>query len=653
MDFTFLSPAAFSLLLALPLLFLPYLLQQRHTQLVVPALFLYQDISAPARRRLWGRLRLTPLFFLQLLILLLLVGIAARPVVQQETVQKIAMVMDTSASMQARTDSGTRTLSEARTLFDMAKTQLAQELSSVSAESLVSVFTTNPLGTNPLRTRPLGTTLAESTLPLSGIPNMPSIQNILQQLAVSDAPDPSDTALSVFFNQLLNERGFERVLFFTDRSLAPVADFQQSGDFQIDAQTLRVVTLGTPRPNLAITDFRLYRSPFYPDEIQATVRVDAGETQAAWQIVIEDGQTNQRLMAQQVNQTAQQTFSFSHLPVTHTYRARIVIDPKEDGLDLDNTAYAVLPTLTDVQVLLVTPTPEIGESLRHIPNLELTLQTPEAYDPEQVSQFGFILFHLTAPDVLPPTPAAFLLPPDGNRLFSLGQAAAQPRITNWSLGHPLTAYLSFSLLRPAYAQALQPLVWCPSIIHSTAGPLVLAGERTGNRYVATGFDILPYLGQKNLPVSILTLNILGWLADRAGRPGHYTTGDVVAPQPNSNGANGEYRSTLQIRFPHETAFQLLKSAVPLNQQGVYTFRENGTERRVAVNLFSPKEARLGKPLSLSQEALEALEVFSIPSEAATRTVDQPLWPWLLLAVLGLCGLEWWFSARAVEPVPSG
>jgi len=631
MEFTFLSPAAFSLLLALPLLFLPYLLQQRHKQLVVPALFLYQDVSAPARQRLWGKLRLSPLFFLQLLILLLLVTIAARPTVQQETAQKIAIVMDTSASMQARADSG------ARALFDIAKTQLAQELSSVSAESLVSVFTTNPLGTQ----------LAQSTLPLSDILNMP---NILQQLSVSDAPDPSDTALSAFFMQLLNERGFIRVFFFTDRPLSPVADAQQSGDPRVDSQTLRVVTLGTARPNLAITDFRLYRSPFYPDEIQATVSVNAEETQAAWQVVIEDGQTNRRLMTQQVNRAAQQAFSFAQLPVTNTYRARIVIDPKEDGLDLDNIAYAVLPTLKDVPVLLVTPTPEIGESLRHIPNLALTLRTPEAYNPEDVSQFGFILFHLTAPEVLPPTSAAFLLPPEGNRLFSLGQAAAQPRITNWSLGHPLTAYLSFSLLSPAYVQALQPLTWCPAIIHSTAGPLVLAGEQTGNRYVATGFDILPYLGHKNLPVSILTLNILSWLAAPAGRPGHYTTGAVMVPQPSPNGADGEYRSTDQIRFPHETAFQLLKTAVPLNQQGVYTFRENGKERRVAVNLFSPEEARLGKPLSLSQETLAAFEV---PSENAARTVDQPLWPWLLLAVLGLCGLEWWFAARAVEPVPSG
>jgi hypothetical protein len=87
--------------------------------------------------------------------------------------------------------------------------------------------------------------------------------------------------------------------------------------------------------------------------------------------------------------------------------------------------------------------------------------------------------------------------------------------------------------------------------------------------------------------------------------------------------------------------------MPLNHQGVYTFRENGTERRVAVNLFNVEEARLGKPLSLPQEVLAA------PSKAAARTASQPLWPWLLLAVLGLCGLEWWFAARSVEPTQLG
>ncbi len=77
MALSFLSPLAFQLLYALPLLVVPYLLRERGKRVVVPALFLYQGLPSSARRRLWGRLQLTPLFFLQLLILLLLITAAA------------------------------------------------------------------------------------------------------------------------------------------------------------------------------------------------------------------------------------------------------------------------------------------------------------------------------------------------------------------------------------------------------------------------------------------------------------------------------------------------------------------------------------------------------------------------------------------------
>src|SRR5262245_34559465 len=118
MDFAFLSPLAFKLLYALPLLFVPYLLRERNKQVVVPALFLYQGLSAPSRRRLWGKLHLTSLFFLQLLLLLLLITAAARPFLPRYA-GKVAVVVDTSASMQART-------AEAKnSLFELAKQQAA------------------------------------------------------------------------------------------------------------------------------------------------------------------------------------------------------------------------------------------------------------------------------------------------------------------------------------------------------------------------------------------------------------------------------------------------------------------------------------------------------------------------------------------------
>ena len=101
MDFSFLSPSAWQLLYALPLLLIPYLFRERGRRVVVSAVFLYQGLPPATQRRLWGTLRLSPLFFLQLLILLFLITAAAQPFLHRRG-EKVAIVLDTSASMQAR-----------------------------------------------------------------------------------------------------------------------------------------------------------------------------------------------------------------------------------------------------------------------------------------------------------------------------------------------------------------------------------------------------------------------------------------------------------------------------------------------------------------------------------------------------------------------
>ena len=439
---------------------------------------------------------------------------------------------------------------------------------------------------------------------------------------------------------------------------------------------LRTVTLDSSRPNIGLSTFRLYRSPFFPDEVHATVGIHAPEDALSQlpggQVVIEDGQTRQRLAGLPLPPSIPpdrgeaippsippdrgeakggraQTFSFSRLPLATSYRARILFDEGEggDGLAVDNEAYAVLPPLEEIAVLLVSPTPEVGDSLEQIPNLTLTLMTPQDYDPSAVtsaSEFTCILFHLTAPEVLPPLPAAFFLPPDDNPLFSLGRSARQPALTHWTHGHPLTSYVTFPLLTPAYAQALQPSGWNTPIIESTVGPLLLAGERAGRRYVVTGFDLLPYLGRRNLPASILTLNIVGWLSDRATQAAPYQTGAVLSRQSHTDSSTAPARS---VRFPRETDFQPVERALSLDRQGVYTFRENGVERLVAVNLLSPEETDLGRPLSLNPPVSPLIrgERSRVSPLSGGNIRGVPVWPWLLLAVLVLCSLEWWWVAR--------
>jgi hypothetical protein len=156
---------------------------------------------------------------------------------------------------------------------------------------------------------------------------------------------------------------------------------------------------------------------------------------------------------------------------------------------------------------------------------------------------------------------------------------------------------------------------------------VLAGEREGRRYVATGFDLLPYLGKRNLPISIFTLNLLGWLADQAGQPPSLKTGTSLTLAEES----------ATIRFSDNENLASTGRVAPLLRQGIYTVTEYGVERRVAVNLSDEQESRLARPLRLG--ALAA------PPPVAPETTGQPLWPWLLLGALFLLLLDRWLAVQ--------
>lgn len=624
MSLGFLSPVGLFLLLGLPLLALPYLLRRRHPRVVVPALFLYRGLPSGADRRPWGRLRLPPRFFLQLSILLLLAVAVARPVLRTAAEPGVALILDTSASMQALD------AVHGESLFTRAKAGLRAELARVPAGQSVEIYTTNPLG--PVE--------AHDT------PN-------LDRLTVSDAPDPDDAALADLLGN--SATGAARAVFFTDREVSGLPDDTR----------LRVETSGPARPNVGIHALHVHRSPFFPDRVQAGVRVGfPADGASAWRLVVEDGRTGRALASrsaasgdppktasraeeagESLASPRQTTFSFSALPRTDGYRARIVFDGEQaDGLALDNEAVAVLPELAQVSVLLVSPDPEAGTGLARIPNLRLTRTRPEEYDPAQATRTHYtcLLFHLATPPALPAAPAAFLLPPEGNPLFDLGDPAQRPTVTDWTVGHPLTSYLTFPLLAPAYAHAVRPAAWNRPVVESTAGPLVLAGERSGRRYVATGFDLLPYLGRANLPVSILTLNILHWLtnADTAAHP--LSTGTVFSPRTETSEPGSAPRR--QLRFPGEADFRPFEQAVVLDRQGVYRVREEGTERLLAVNLMNADESTPGRPLRLEMSAAD-----SRPEVHSPQTREHVVWPWLILAAAVLCGMEWWWAGRGPRP----
>ena len=75
----FLNPTALLGLLALPLLLIPYLIRRKPQRLAFSSLLLFIEAGESASAKPWGRIHLPPLFFLQLLLLALLVFALSEP----------------------------------------------------------------------------------------------------------------------------------------------------------------------------------------------------------------------------------------------------------------------------------------------------------------------------------------------------------------------------------------------------------------------------------------------------------------------------------------------------------------------------------------------------------------------------------------------
>jgi hypothetical protein len=175
-----------------------------------------------------------------------------------------------------------------------------------------------------------------------------------------------------------------------------------------------------------------------------------------------------------------------------------------------------------------------------------------------------------------------------------------------------------------------------TVIAGADGGLLLTGERGGHRFVATGFNPFPYLGRQNLPMSILTLNMLGHLAGFGSQTGIFRTGEPwIVPAGVST-----------IVLPSGKKLPTTAGAVftATDEQGVYRLEGPANASTRAVNLFNLNASDLENLAPLKVEA---------PSAAAPTTapaVRQPLAAYLLIAILALLTLEGLMVYRARKPL---
>jgi len=414
---------------------------------------------------------------------------------------------------------------------------------------------------------------------------------------------------------LTRERDYSRIFFFTDR---PV----RSG-----SQTIQSFTLGRPQGNVAITGFDVDRGGLGSAGPSASVEVAnfSSREQRIEAVLIGEGK---RLGSRRKRVPAGQSavFEFSDFPAVAYYEARVEIEgPEPDPLAVDNRRYAVALSSVTSSILGVSPRPKALESLRAVPGLQVDAMGPEGYRAATDQKYGLEIFHLAAPRELPQNNALFILPPEDNPIVLLGAPEADVGVSSWSGIHPVTRYVNVPMLRPRYTRPLAPKVPAHSILDGPSGSLAVVFERNGFRYAVLGFDPLPFLGRQNLPMSIFTLNLLGWLRD----------GTAAANQATGAPLNLASEVRREVLTPARTdpaADSTAPEELPVLFQGVYERFRNGNRELVAVNFDAPAESDLLNPGEVVLEETTA--------EAGVVKGVRLLWPNIIVIAGFLLALEW-------------
>lgn len=586
----FLNPTALVGLLALPLLLIPYLIRRKPQRIAFSSLLLFMEAGEAASAKPWGRINLPPIFFLQLLLLALLIFALSEPVLSIRPTN-IAMILDNSASMQALEDGKSR--------FALAKERAGALVGELGAGGKVDLYLTTPR-LEKLNAAPLSP--AEAA-------------RIIAAQAPYDLAEPP-IEYGNLIAQLARQQKYERVYLLSDH---PARD---------QSRTARVITVGQPRANFALTNLEVQRSSLANARLEAQVEVaNYSERDEKLKIVLKSNGAELANREIVVGSGKTASVSFEGLADHRTYEAEIA---NRDALPLDNRRFAVAPASRNLRVLGITPRPRELESLKTIPGVQIDTIAPSDYDKAERTGYGLEIYHFATPAALPSSAALFILPPESSSLVDLGAPVDNVTVSNWRDPHVLTRYVNFNLFRPTYARPLKPQTAGDIVIDSGAGPLAFATERQGVRYLTLGFDPFPYLGRENLPMSVFTLNLLDWFFDSRGNS--QATGEAIFL--------GKVQSGDRIILPGGKSLAITPGAAVFGGaffQGVYQLNRGGETELFARNLHDRGESDL--------RTAAAITIGDGNQGSASASVLFSFWPYLLMASLALLLLEWFLSPR--------
>ena len=618
----FLNLAAFWAALITPLLIFAYLRKDRRKRQVVSSILVLQHLSR--KRALHRRFKPPLRFFLELLALLLLVSAAASPFMRTPS-SKIALIVDTSLSMQAKTTGGENRFTEA---IATAKKWLASR----PGDEFYTLYTSAPR-LNRISER--NVTRAD-------------IESLFGKLQASYSADSLE--LSVL--ELAEAENFDQVVAVSD--------------VQIDRQNNESLASSPTSTKTALTGLLVGKAVENPYIANAQI----ANTASQFRITASVALSGQFALPLTISLATRAGKSIASKNVTalpgklievafeisqggdSTYRLQLSAPNDRNAIAADDIAWVSGGGGKLLELLLVSPDQPTGDALglAAIPGFTTTQLNPEQFSERslvELDRYELIVFHKSAPRELPDRPTLLILPPDRNPAFPVRAEAGSPNVTSWSEDSSITRYMKVPLLRPSAAVVLGAPSWAQPVISVEQGPIVLAGESRGVRYAGVGIELLPFEGKRTAVTSILTLNLFNWLHGEGDLYGDLLAGTSMRLEPGKTWiikTPAGALETVEVKRDESSFFTL-------DQPGPYvlssispnaTKADQAQTRTITANCFFPDESN-------TFSAHSFLVPTNIAKEQAEADSGQPIWRYIAGFVLALLLFEYLLHMRKNTP----
>jgi hypothetical protein len=624
-------------LIAIPIVIF-YILKVRLRRVPVSTnLFWNQIFEEKPPKSLWQNLRYWLSLLAQLLILALLVLAIADPILSWQTkgARRVVLIMDVSASMQA--------FDKATTRFDSAKQAAQRVLDGVREQDQVAILTA---GTQP-----------EVVLGMGN--HVPSLRRAINDLQPVDTPANLGSAVELA-DQLLGDAPNGQVIVFTDQA-TPKNTKPDNEPKKATAVEYRA--FGSNASNVGITQFQTRRSMVDAVGYELLVEVRNASDQpiqCRLEIELDERPVDIFPLKLQPNETWSRTLEKTSLEggALKASLSKFENDQGEDRsknnrLDVDDIAWAILPDRVIQPVLIVSPGNLFLQKVFEAnPLVRVTVQKeiPTAWPENTV-----VVLHKLIPDPLPSNPLFIIDPETNSSLFRVDGLIDSPLVTEQDKDSPLMTHVRLDNVIFPNTKKLTFLTQTAKPIASCVGgeSLFATLSHGDKKAVVLGVN----LEQSDLAFRtvfpILASNAIAWFSSQSGELSLAISGGDTARLNRSLSASAPPENLWLISPGLQVKRQSGSTAGPLKETGVWELfewdaNENPTAEtlratgklvdRYAVNLASSSETDLRN----ANESDRAPMQTSIAS-----WFSYPPWYYLAILIGSLLVLEWGMYQRRV------